>query len=142
MGVNARTRTILRTALHCAALIAGLSAGSAAHADCGGLAGQYFFDIDNPALTEALAARLGDAVARFDERYQVQVPFEATGDGYVYAPACKAHDCGSNEAFLGVDEATCDVFAALLEDAQYTLVLPDSPWPQSLYDARRAWMGR
>jgi hypothetical protein len=141
--VNARTHTILRAAPQCAvALVAGLSAGSASSAECRGLAGQYLFDIDNPTLTEALEARLGGAVARFDERYQVQVPFEATGDGYVYAPACKAHDCGSNEAFLGVDEATCDVFVALLEDEQYTLVLPDSPWPQSLYEARHAWMNR
>jgi hypothetical protein len=136
-------QAILRFALRCAvALLAGLSAGSASFAECQNLAGQYLFDVGNPALTEALKARLGDAIERFELRYQVQVPFEATGDGYVYAPACMAHSCTIDEAFLGVEEATCDVFVALLENEQYTLVLPDSPWPTSVYDARRDWMNR
>jgi hypothetical protein len=69
------------------------------------------------------------------------VPFEATGDGYVYAPACMAHSCTVDEAFLGIDEATCDVFVGLLENGEYTLVVPAS-WPASLDEARRAWMSR
>ncbi len=116
--------------------------GSAIAAECTGLTGQYFFDVENAALTASLKSLLGKNFKRFDDRYQVQVPFESTGDGYVHAAACMPHSCTSDEAFLGIEESSCDVFVGLLEDQHYTLVVPDSAWPASLEEARQAWMSR
>jgi hypothetical protein len=131
-----------RAGLGCAAVLAALlAAGPVLAEGCGGLAGEYLFDVTNAELSTALKQRLGDVFTRFDDRYQTQVPFEPTDDGYVYAAACMAHSCTVDEAFLGIDEATCDVFVGLLENGEYTLVVPAS-WPPSLDDARRAWMSR
>ena len=127
------------------AVLAGLLAAApvpAFAAECPGLAGQYFFDVNNPGLDDALNERLGNARRRFVNRYEVQTPFESTGDGYVYASACMAHSCTIEEAFLGIEESTCQVYVALLEDSKYTLVLPRSPWPASLEKARRDWMNQ
>lgn len=141
MGVR---RTARLRALACIALAGTISAAFAdrAAADCRGLAGQYLFDVKNAALSGALKTALAKSFKRFDDRYQVQVPFEQTGDGYVYAPACMAHSCSVEEAFLGIEESSCKIFAALLEDGKYTLVIPDSDWPASLEKARQDWMNR
>lgn len=123
-------------------LLAALASVPAQAADCDRLAGQYFFDVQNPKLAAALKASLGEAYQRFDERYQVQVPFEVAGDGYVYAAACMPHACTVEEAFLGVETATCKVFVALLEDSSYTLTTPENGWPEPLEAQRQAWMSR
>jgi len=117
-----------------------LAGAPALAADCSGLAGQYLFDIHNPALTAAIKMQAGNARRRFDNRYEVQVPFESTGNGYVHAAACMAHSCSIEEAFLGIQESTCKVFIALLEDGKFTLVSPKSGWPHALDQARKDWM--
>ena len=65
---------------------------------------------------------------------------KSTGDGYVYAAACMAHTCTVDEAFLGIEESTCKVYIALLEDGKYTLVSPKTGWPSPLERVRQTWM--
>jgi hypothetical protein len=132
-----RIALVLTAALACTS-----AAAPAAAADCTGLTGEYLYDHYDNLLKPELQAQLGDVFQRWEDRYDVQVPFESTGDGYVYAAGCKAHSCTIDEAFLGIEEATCTAFVALLENEQYTLVLPDAQWPASLYDARQAWISR
>ncbi len=122
------------------ALALALAGTPASAADCHGLTGQYLFDVKNAALTASLKSLLGKAFKRFDQRYQVQVPFESTGDGYVYAAACMPHNCTVDEGFLGIEESSCKVFVGLLENEKFTLVRPDSAWPASLEQARKKWM--
>ncbi len=132
----------LRLSIMVLAAALSLAPQAALAANCRHLAGKYFSDVHNRTLTAAIKSRLGGAYKRFDDRYQVQVPFEATGDGYVYAPACMAHNCTVDEAFLGIKESTCKVFVALLENGHYTMVAPPSGWPASLDQQRHHWMNR
>jgi len=131
-----------RAALGCAlALVTGLAAAPASSAECWNLAGKYLFDVEDGPLKATIEKQLGGVYKRFDERYQTQVPFETTGDGYVYASGCMAHNCSVDEAFLGVEEKSCRVFVALLENEKFTLLIP-GVWPAALDKARRDWVNR
>ena len=139
MGLSAFRAALLRAAAG-AALALALASTPAFAANCHGLKDKYFFDVHNKTLAKSLKSRLGKAFRRFDDRYQTQIPFASAGDGYVFAPACMAHSCTVEEAFLGIDEETCAVFVSLLEDGKHTDSFPASGWPPALESARQDWI--
>jgi hypothetical protein len=142
VGVTPRIGRAMRAAqLLATALIGGLPVCPAVGAECRDLTGEYLFKHYDDLLKPELQAQLGNVFQRWEDRYHVQVPFKSTGDGHVFAAGCKAHNCTIDEAFLGIDEATCKVFVALLENEDYTLVMP-AVWPASLDQARQDWMSR
>lgn len=129
-------RTILKAALAGLALLGPLPAAAA---DCGGLAGQYFFDVQNGPLRGPLQQRLGRSYAAFEARMQTTVPFETAG-GYAFATGCRPHNCTIDEAFLGVEPRSCAVYVGLLEENRGFRFVPDlSSWPGPLRERAAAW---
>jgi len=122
------------------ALAFGLAFAGPAAAGCEGLAGEYYLDVRNEAFAAALRRGLGADLGRFEDRFQTIVPFEEAGDGTLFATGCRQHECTVEEAFLGVEAASCVPYVALREGGEVTQTFPDlKAWPAALVARFTEW---
>lgn len=118
------------------------------------LVGQYPFDFleENPQITEALKAVLGQAYAPLMDTLTVASPAEATPDGGLTYTVCKAHACNAGRLVVYISPGL--QASALLFHEDKEINLPETPvngemnpdnwsrwvlYERSAYPTKMAW---